>query len=82
MGCADPLESGLGYTLRLQTNEIIAVLDSEIAPLQQVKVLISESTTNGQTSAAPKKPYLSVEACDKIAAAQKKRWAKAKKAVK
>jgi hypothetical protein len=66
----------------MQITEILAAIDSEIARLQQVKVLLSGSTTNGHVSSAPKQHHLSVEARAKIAAAQKKRWAKVKKAAK
>jgi hypothetical protein len=66
----------------MQINEIIAALDSEIVRLQQVKVLLSGFTTSGNATSAPKKRHLSAEARAKIAAAQKKRWAKVKKASK
>jgi hypothetical protein len=66
----------------MQINDIVAALDSEILRLQQVKALLSGSTTNGKTPSAPKKHHLSAEARAKIAAAQKKRWAKVKRASK
>jgi hypothetical protein len=75
-------ESELRYNRQMQINEIIAALDSEIVRLQQVKALLSGSITTGHASSAPKKHHLSAEARAKIAAAQKKRWAKAKKASK
>jgi hypothetical protein len=64
----------------MQTTEIIAEIDSEIARLQQVKALLSSTT--GAAKAAPKKRQLSPEARARIAAAQKTRWAKARKAAK
>jgi hypothetical protein len=74
----------------LNTKEILEHINSEISRLQQVKALL-QGTTNGHSrstgsvngSAAPKvkgKRVLSVEARKKIAAAQRKRWAKARKA--
>jgi hypothetical protein len=66
----------------MRINEIIATLDSEIARLQQAKILLSDSTSNSQALSAPGKRHLSAEARAKIVAAQKKRWAKVKKASK
>jgi hypothetical protein len=77
----------------MQTTEIIAQLDAEISRLQQVKVLLNGTTTKRSpgrpaasvtaaapvTTAAPKKRILSPEARAKMAAAQKKRWAKVRK---
>jgi hypothetical protein len=76
----------------LNTKEILEHINSEILRLQQVKALL-QGTTNGHSrsasaasfngATAPKvkgKRVLSVEARKKIAAAQRKRWAKARKA--
>jgi hypothetical protein len=76
----------------LNTKEILEHINGEITRLQQVKALL-QGTTNGYSrsastpssngSAAPKvkgKRVLSVEARKKIAAAQRKRWAKVRKA--
>lgn len=74
----------------LNTKEILEHINGEISRLQQVKALL-QGSTNGHKgsagsingSAAPKvkgKRVLSVEARKKIAAAQRKRWAKARKA--
>jgi hypothetical protein len=74
----------------LNTKEILEHINDEISRLQQVKSLL-QGTTNGHGrsagavsgAAAPKvkgKRVLSVEARKKIAAAQRKRWAKARKA--
>jgi hypothetical protein len=57
---------------KMTTIDIIRALDAEIARLQQVRPLLAGG------SAAPKKRILSAAARAKIAAAQKKRWAKAK----
>jgi hypothetical protein len=88
MGCAGPLESGLRYTLHMQTNEIIAALDAEIAHLEQVKDLLT-GTASKRTprqvapKAAPKKKrHFSAEGLARIAAAQKARWAKVNKLAK
>jgi hypothetical protein len=80
----------------MQTNDIIAQLDADIARLQQAKALLNGATTKRSpgrpaanataapqaTAVAPKKHTLSPEARAKIAAAQKKRWAKVRKAAK
>jgi hypothetical protein len=76
-------------SFHLNTKEILDHINSEIERLQQVKSLL-QGTTNGTRgassangSAAPKvkgKRVLSAEARKKIAAAQRKRWAKARKA--
>ena len=76
----------------MNTNEILEHINAEISRLQQVKALLQGSTngfsksasaSSSNGSAAPKvkgKRVLSVEARKKIAAAQRKRWAKARKA--
>jgi hypothetical protein len=67
------------------TNEILASIDSEISILKQARALLA-GTSNGTHRAAhtPKKRTwtMSVEARERIAAAQRKRWAKQKKAAK
>jgi hypothetical protein len=75
------------------TTAIIAALDEEIVRLQQVKKLLDGSLAgNGllkargahairNGSVAPKR-VMSAEARERIAAAQRKRWAKQKKAAK
>ena len=73
----------------LNTKEILDHINSEIEHLQQVKSLLQGSSngvargasSNGSSSPKVKgKRVLSVEARKKIAAAQRKRWAKARKA--
>ena len=72
----------------LNTKEILDHINDEISRLEQVKSLLQGSTNGSGRSAgsvngssAPKgKRVLSVEARKKIAAAQRKRWAKARKA--
>jgi hypothetical protein len=73
----------------LNTKEILEHINGEISRLHQVKALL-QGSTNGHTrgagsvnSSASKvkgKRVLSVEARKKIAAAQRRRWAKARKA--
>ena len=73
---------------------ILATIDSEIAKLQQARALLTDTAVVAKKSVgrpkgskvappaapAPSKRILSAEARAKIAAAQKKRWAVAKKA--
>jgi hypothetical protein len=78
--------AGLLYIANVNTQEIITALDAEIARLQHARSLMASSgepkrrgrPANAGPSAisAPKKRKLSPEARKKIAAAQKKRWAK------
>ena len=76
----------------METKEIIAQIDTEIARLQEVKSILSGSPSprksaglRGQSAPKPviaKKRTMSPEGRAKIAAAQKARWAKTKKAAK
>ncbi len=78
----------------MDTKEIIAQLDTEIARLQEVKSILSGTTTTKAKRGRPNKAsvaviapvaakrILSSEARARIAAAQKARWAKVKKAKK
>jgi hypothetical protein len=74
----------------MQTTELIAALDAEISRLQQAKALLNGTTpkrTPGRTPAVKAstiavKRVLSPEARARIAAAQKARWAKVRKAAK
>ncbi len=63
--------------------QIIAAIDEEISKLQQVRKLLQGSggkLTSGLTSGKPRaKRVLSPEARQRIAAAQKRRWARQKK---
>jgi hypothetical protein len=77
------------YSVSVKTTEILAAIDAEIARLQQARNALaglSGAKRRGRPSAsAPpnqtntKKRTLSAEAREKIAAAQRKRWAKQKK---
>jgi hypothetical protein len=74
----------------VNTHEILIALDAEIARLQHARSLIagsSEPKRRGRpaksapsATSAPRKRRLSPDARKKIAAAQKKRWAKQKAA--
>jgi hypothetical protein len=79
----------------MDTKEIIAQIDSEIARLQDAKSILSDRTTTptikakrgpeAKTAPTPttaKRRILSPEARARIAAAQKARWAKVRKAAK
>jgi hypothetical protein len=60
-------------------DNIIASIDSEIARLQSARDLLREVTTKDKEVSAPhKRRKLSSDARKKIAAAQRKRWAKQK----
>jgi hypothetical protein len=78
------------YICHVNTQEILTALDAEIARLQHARYLVaasSEPKRRGRPAKsapsgvpAPKRRKLSPEARKKIAAAQKKRWAKQKAA--
>jgi hypothetical protein len=74
-------------------SEIVAALDDEISRLQQVRNLLAGTKGNvthaatsfafGANDGRPRKRrHMSAEARARIAAAQKRRWAKQKKAAK
>ena len=67
---------GIEYTSEMTLETIFSSIDSEIARLQKVRALLSDSTPQ---AAAPKRRKLSPAARRKIAAAQRKRWAKQKR---
>jgi hypothetical protein len=72
----------------LNTKEILEHINSEISRLQQVRALLQGAPSGRKKASAPGSPapkvkgkrVLSVEARKKIAAAQRRRWAKARKA--
>ncbi|MGI4755317.1 MAG: hypothetical protein ACRYGF_00535 [Janthinobacterium lividum] len=76
----------------MNNNAILAALDVEINKLQQARAMLSSAATapakknvghpkgSKQAPAKAAKRVLSEEARSRIAAAQKKRWAAAKKA--
>lgn len=63
----------------MTTTKIIATIDEEIARLEQAKKLLT-GLSSGAPKPAKQKRNLSPEARARIAAAQKKRWAKQKRA--
>ncbi len=75
----------------MDTNRIIADIDTEISKLQQARALLSSTATKkgqgrpkstGPKVAKPKKGRMSAEGRAAISAAMKARWAKAKNATK
>jgi hypothetical protein len=87
-GCAPyTIPTHACYSSRVNTLEIVAALDVEIARLHQARNLIAQSSSEGRGSrlgavAQPREStrrrMLSPEARERIAAAQRKRWAKQK----
>ena len=69
----------------MSREQILAAIDEEISKLQQVRTLLQGSSGNKlssrfSTTGKPRaKRVLSQEARQRIAAAQKRRWAKQKK---
>lgn len=75
--------------MAMGTSAILAAIDSEIQRLQHARSLLSGDTVARRGPGRPKGAYtfpkrrqLSPEARAKIAAAQRARWAKAKKTAK
>jgi hypothetical protein len=74
----------------MDTSQILAAIDEEIARLEQAKSLLTGTTTkrspgrppSSAATAPAKKRTMSAAGRARIAAAQKARWAKAKKAAK
>lgn len=69
----------------MNATELLSQIDSEISRLQEARNLLAgHGTSNGPKRARPKKVkrVLSAEARERIAAAQRKRWAAQKKAAK
>jgi hypothetical protein len=67
----------------MDTQSILATIDAEIEKLQKAKAVLSQVVKAGTVTKtaikATKRPRLSKAARAKIAAAQRKRWAAAKK---
>ena len=71
---------GSGYNGGMETDEILAAIDAEIAVLKQARAILTETkTVDGRSPRAGGKPRkrrkMSAETRAKMAAAQKKRWA-------
>ena len=64
----------------MTVESILASIDSEIARLQQVRALLSSDSSKSAAGPIRKPRKLSAAARKKIAEAQRKRWAKQKKA--
>jgi hypothetical protein len=65
------------------TTEFLSSIDSEIARLQEARALLAGQGGHVRRGRKPgKKRTLSVEVRERIAAAQRKRWAAQKKAAK
>lgn len=69
----------------MNREQIIAAIEDEINRLEQVRKLLKSATgpslvSGGAATKAPRKRILSPEARQRIAAAQKRRWAKQKAA--
>lgn len=65
----------------METNDIVREIDAEIARLQQARALLSGGESGARIGRKPGKRVLSAEARARIAAAQRKRWAKQKSSV-
>ena len=71
---------GSGYNGGMNTDEILAAIDAEIAVLKQARTILTETeTADGRSPRAGGKPRkrrkMSAETRAKMAAAQKARWA-------
>jgi topoisomerase IA-like protein len=67
----------------MDITQLLASIESEIATLQQVRALLAGQDGRVLPGRKPgKKRVLSAEARERIAAAQRKRWAKQKRAAK
>ena len=65
---------------QMDTRQILAELDKEIANLQSARALLAGSSASSLKTS--KRRTMSAEARERIADAQRKRWAKAKKLTK
>jgi hypothetical protein len=66
----------------MDTAQLVSEIDSEIARLQQARTLLAGLDSATHPKLPRKKRTLSAEARARIAAAQKRRWAKQKGAAK
>jgi len=64
----------------MNTSELLSSVESEIATLQQVRAVLAGQ--DGYRPTSERKWTMSAEARAKIAAAQRKRWAKQKRVAK
>lgn len=66
----------------MSTSELLSAVDSEISRLKQVRALLAGPNDSRGAFSGRKKRIMSAEARERIAAAQRKRWAKQKRAAK
>jgi len=66
----------------MDTAQLVSEIDSEIARLQQARTILAGVDSATHAKSPGKKRTLSPEARARIAAAQKRRWAKQKAAAK
>lgn len=66
----------------MNTSELLSQIDAEISRLRQVRSLLAGTDGTRGAFFGGKKRTLSADARARIAAAQRKRWAKQKKAAK
>jgi hypothetical protein len=68
----------------MNTTEILSQIEAEISRLEQARALLTGTSSGASRGGrkAKRKYTLSAEAREKIAAAQRKRWAKQKKEAK
>jgi len=63
----------------MSMNELLSAIESEIFHLKQVRALLTGTSSTGSLRGlAPKKRHMSAAGRARIAAAQRKRWAKQK----
>jgi hypothetical protein len=63
----------------MNLTDLLSSIDSEIARLEQVKALLTGTGSSVAKPGRPAKYKMSAEGRARIAAAQRKRWAKLKK---
>lgn len=71
--------------MSMNTSELLSSIDAEIARLHEVKALLAGQDKHQRPKFAPRRGgarFMSAEARARIAAAQRKRWAKQKAAKK
>ena len=78
------LRQSCATLVRMNANELVTAIDSEIATLQQVRALLTgQGGTGSHRADSPRKRRsLSADARARIAAAQRRRWAKQKRTAK
>jgi hypothetical protein len=72
-------ERVMHYTQTMNTDEIVQAINAEIMRLEQVRALLTDQAAPLKRGAKPQRRKVSAEGRARISAAQKARWAKAKK---